>query len=65
MVKISGFIDRRKGLGRPTKREARELNRFTSDIYSDADFAESGDDMPLPSGPGDLWNLDFDEDDFR
>lgn len=65
VVKISGFIDRRKGLGRPTKREARELNRFTSDIYSDADFAESDDDMPLPSGPGDLWNLDFDEDDFR
>lgn len=65
VVKISGFIDRRKGLGRPTKREARELNRFTSDIYSDADFTDSDDDMPLPSGPGDLWNLDFDEDDFR
>ena len=25
VVKISGFIDRRKGLGRPTKREGREL----------------------------------------
>ena len=24
IVKISGFIDRRKGLGRPTKREGRE-----------------------------------------
>jgi heat shock protein 15 len=64
VVKISGFIDRRKGLGRPTKREARELNRFTSDIYSDVDSYEEPDDMALPSGPGDIWNLDFDEDDF-
>lgn len=30
VVKISGFIDRRKGLGRPTKKEGRELERFTS-----------------------------------
>ena len=29
VVKISGFIDRRKGLGRPTKREGRELSKFT------------------------------------
>ncbi|MBD5333219.1 MAG: RNA-binding S4 domain-containing protein [Bacteroides sp.] len=29
IVKISGFIDRRKGLGRPTKREGRELAEFT------------------------------------
>lgn len=28
MVKISGFVDRRKGLGRPTKKEGRELSRF-------------------------------------
>lgn len=33
VVKISGFVDRRKGLGRPTKREGRELSKFTSDIY--------------------------------
>lgn len=39
MVKISGFVDRRKGLGRPTKKEGRDLNRFTSEIYYDsADF---------------------------
>ena len=29
VVKISGFVDRRKGLGRPTKREGRELSKFT------------------------------------
>lgn len=28
MTKISGFVDRRKGLGRPTKRDARNLKSF-------------------------------------
>lgn len=36
VVKISGFVDRRKGLGRPTKREGRELSRFT-DSVADSD----------------------------
>lgn len=31
VVRISGFVDRRKGLGRPTKREGRELTRFTEE----------------------------------
>lgn len=35
IVKISGFVDRRKGLGRPTKREGRELARFTEEMNSD------------------------------
>ena len=35
VVKISGFIDRRKGLGRPTKREGRELSRFSDSIADD------------------------------
>lgn len=35
VVKISGFVDRRKGLGRPTKREARDLSKFTGSIYDD------------------------------
>ncbi|MGN0219276.1 MAG: RNA-binding S4 domain-containing protein, partial [Muribaculaceae bacterium] len=41
VVKISGFVDRRKGLGRPTKREGRELSKFTENIYDngwDFDF---------------------------
>ncbi|MCM1310612.1 MAG: RNA-binding S4 domain-containing protein [Bacteroides sp.] len=37
IVRVSGFIDRRKGLGRPTKREGRELAEFTSDLYLDFD----------------------------
>lgn len=31
VVKISGFINRPKGLGRPTKREGRELRDFTEE----------------------------------
>ncbi|MCM1292581.1 MAG: RNA-binding S4 domain-containing protein [Bacteroides sp.] len=50
VVKISGFVDRRKGLGRPTKREGRELSRFTQQAYDNAD--ETG------------WDFDFDEDFF-
>lgn len=38
VIRISGFIDRRKGLGRPTKREGRDLAKFTGDIYSESDF---------------------------
>lgn len=38
VVKISGFIDRRKGLGRPTKREGRELNKFTESVSDGWDF---------------------------
>lgn len=50
VVKISGFVDRRKGLGRPTKREGRELSRFTSDLFDegwdfeDLDDEDQGDD---------------------
>lgn len=48
MAKISGFVDRRKGLGRPTKRESRELNRFTQESYADTfflDFEDEDDDL--------------------
>lgn len=49
VVKISGFIDRRKGLGRPTKREGRELNRFREEAADsgwdfDFDFDDDVDD---------------------
>jgi len=38
MTRISGFVDRRKGLGRPTKRESRELSRFKEESYTADDF---------------------------
>lgn len=53
IVKINGFIDRRKGLGRPTKREGRELSKFTENIF------DSGYDF------GDIDEFDFDETDFE
>lgn len=46
VVKISGFVDRRKGLGRPTKREGRELEKFTSESFDDGwDFDFDEDDF--------------------
>lgn len=37
VIKVNGFVDRRKGLGRPTKREGRELAKFTSDVWDIGD----------------------------
>ena len=57
VVKVSGFVDRRKGLGRPTKRDGRELSKFT----------ESIDDVPMFTGDDDFDENDFfnfDEEDF-
>lgn len=52
VVRISGFIDRRKGLGRPTKREGRELAEFTDSLSDgwDFDFLEDDDDDDNYSG---------------
>ncbi len=44
MTKISGFVDRRKGLGRPTKRDSREMSRFKEDSYADTYFLDWEDD---------------------
>lgn len=39
--KISGFIDRQRGTGRPTKKERRDLEQFTQDImFDDFDWDE-------------------------
>lgn len=43
MARISGFVDRQKGLGRPTKREGREMARFREEA-SDNFFLDWEDD---------------------
>ena len=40
MTKISGFVDRQKGLGRPTKRDSREMSRFKEESYADSFFLD-------------------------
>lgn len=65
VIRISGFIDRRKGLGRPTKREGRDLARFTSEMAAGPedweDFSDENDDSNASQG----WDFDFDESDFN
>ncbi len=48
MSRISGFVNRQKGLGRPTKKEGRALAEFTEacyvDDYDDFDLFDEDDD---------------------
>lgn len=45
MNKISGFVDRAKGTGRPTKKERRSLDKFNTPEYlDDLDFEFDFDD---------------------
>ncbi|MDE6330000.1 MAG: RNA-binding S4 domain-containing protein [Muribaculaceae bacterium] len=44
MTRISGFVDRRKGLGRPTKRDSRDLAAFRDSTYADSFFLDWEDD---------------------
>lgn len=44
VIRISGYIDRRKGLGRPTKRDGRELSKFKEEAFQDFCFIDDFDD---------------------
>lgn len=63
VVKISGFINRRKGLGRPTKKEGRQLQQFTDEAFDPEsmgwDFVDLDD---LDDTESSDHFFDFDED---
>lgn len=44
MTKIASFVDRRKGLGRPTKKDGREMKQFREESYADTFFLDWEDD---------------------
>lgn len=59
VVKISGFVNRRKGLGRPTKREGRQLQQFTAEAFDPDSMGWDFEDLDDPDTPE---SFDFDED---
>lgn len=44
MKRVGGFIDRAKGLGRPTKKERRDIDEFQESLPSGVDFFDWGED---------------------
>lgn len=44
MKRLSGFIDRQRGTGRPTKKERRDLEQFQEDYFEDFMFDFEGEE---------------------
>ena len=47
MKRMSGYVDRAQGLGRPTKRERRDLEQFLQAPVIDEPLIEEWDEEPL------------------
>ncbi len=44
VARVSGFVDRNRGLGRPTKKERRDLDSFTGQSESDFSWFDEDDE---------------------
>lgn len=73
MQRLSGYIDRSKGLGRPTKKERRDLEQFYENSSQNMGFLEEDweeetnkDSVPYTQVSSDwlneeeIWNEDWD-----
>ena len=63
--KISGFVNRARGIGRPTKKERRDLDVFTEiDEPEEMEYAESDvtENMNLSFNWDEFWDKEIDDD---